>query len=367
MKKILGLSGSLSTNFNYLKMVISDPERKGLLQMCWEFLKCSVARRCIAVHYLTSFLYRRDVRNIYDYISKGEADAVQEKINNPILTDLINNKLSFVEHFGRGGFPVPRLLGYNILEKMYLRGVDTWKVVDLSSPQDLKDSLDHLMALWGIEGVFLKHIRGTNGKGAFRVELTQLHKTLEIERIHSAVSKNSYVLQQAVVQHAEMSRLNPSSVNTMRIDTFRAPGSQAEILSALLRVGGKDNCVDAVGAGGVFVGIHLDSGKLKETARNFFHGSKMFGTFKANPANGIVFEGFQVPLFDEVKRTVIQAAGWIPPALVGWDVAVGPSGPVLIEANVLYYGLTMSDIAYGGYRKNPVFQKVMAYANEKRK
>lgn len=365
MKKILGLSGNLTTNCHYLRMVISDPERKGLLQMCWEFLRCSVARRCIAVHYLTSFLYRRHVHNIFDYVSKGEANAVQDKINNPKLTDLVNNKLSFVEHFERGGFPVPRLLGYNILDKMYLRVVDTWKVAELSSPQVLKESLDHLMTSWGIEEVFLKHIRGTNGKGAFRVERAQLQNTLEIERLHSAVSKNSYVLQQVVVQHPELSSLNPSSLNTMRIDTFRAPGSQAEILSALLRVGGKGNRVDAVAAGGVFVGIHLESGKLKERARNFFHGSKVFGTFKANPANGILFDGFQVPLFDKVKQTVIQAAGWIPPALVGWDVAVGPSGPVLIEANVLYYGLTMSDIAYGGYRKNPVYQKVLAYANRR--
>jgi hypothetical protein len=365
MKKVLGLSGSLTTNFHYLRMVISDPERKGLLQMCREFLRCSVASRGIAVHYLTSFLYRRQVHNIFDYVSKREADAVQEKINNPKLRDLINNKLTFAEHFERGGFPVPRLLGYNILDKLYLRMADKWEVAELSSPQVLQESLDHLMTSWGVEEVFLKHIRGTNGKGACRVERMQLQKTNEMEKMHSAVSKNSYVLQQVVVQHPEMSRFNPGPLNTMRIDTYRAPGSQAEIISALLRVGGQVNFVDAVGAGGVFVGIHLDSGKLKEKAMNFFHGSKVFGTFKANPANGIIFDGFQLPLFDEVKQTVIKAAGWIPPALVGWDVAVGPSGPVFIEANVLYYGLTMSDIAYGGYRKNPVFQKALEYANRK--
>lgn len=290
---------------------------------------------------------------------------MQDKINDPRLADLITNKLSFVEHFERGGFPVPHLLGYNVLDKIYLRLVDRWEVAELSSPHVLKESLGHLMASWGIEEVFLKPIRGSQGLGACRVARAHLHTPLEMERLHSAVSNHSYVLQQVVEQHPELSRLNPSALNTMRIDTFRAPGSPAEILSAFLRVGGKGNCVDNVSAGGVLVGIHLDSGKLKEKALNFLHGSQTFGTFKANPANGILFDGFLVPLFDEVKQTVTQAAGWIPPALVGWDVAVGPSGPLLIEANVLYYGIISSDIAYGGYRKNPVYQRVLAYANRR--
>lgn len=330
--------------------------------MCWEFLRCSVTMRGIAVHYLSSLLYRRHVHNIFDYISRREEKEVQDKINDPKLTDLVTNKLSFVEHFERGGFPVPNLLGYNVLDKLYLKNVDNkWGVRELSSPQVLKKSLHDLMASWGIEEVFLKPIRGSQGAGAYRVVRTQLHTPLEIERLHSVVSKNSYVLQQVVVQHPELSRLNPGVLNTMRIDTFRAPGSQAEILSAFLRVGGKGNCVDNVSAGGVFVGVHLDSGKLKENALNFFHGSQVFGIFKTNPANGILFDGFQVPLFNEVIQTVIQAAGYIPPALVGWDVAVGPSGPVLIEANVLYYGIITSDMAYGGYKKNPVYQKVLNY------
>ncbi len=331
--------------------------------MCWEFFRCSVKTRCIALHYLSSFLYRRNVDNIFDYVSRREADEVQDKINDPKLADLITNKLSFVEYFERGGLPVPRLLGYNALSKVYLRLGDRWEAVDLSSPQVLRDSLNRLMTSWKIEEVFLKYIRGSQGVGAVRVTRPQLDIPLGLEKLYYAVSKNSYVIQEVVEQHSELSRLNPSSLNTMRIDTFRAPGSQAEIISAFLRVGGKDNSVDNVSAGGVLVGIHLDSGKLKEKALNFFHGSQALGIFKANPVNGILFDGFQIPLFDEVKQTTIQAAGWIPPALVGWDVAVGSTKPVLIEANVLYYGITSSDIAYGGYKKNPVYKKALVYAN----
>ena len=349
--------------FHNLKRVISDPERKNLAQMCWEFIRCSVVNRCIAVHYITSLLYRRNVHNIFDYISRKEEKKVQDKINDPSLSDLISNKLSFVDYFERGGFPVPRLLGYNVLDKLYMKIDDRWEVTELSSPIMLKKSFTHLMASWGITEVFLKPIRGSQGLGADKITLDQLHAPHAIERLHSNICQNSNVIQQVVEQHPELSRLNPGVLNTMRIDTFRASGAQAEILSAFLRVGGKGNNVDNVSAGGVFVGIHLETGKLKEKALNFFHGSQSFGTFIANPANGVLFDGFLVPLFDEVKETVIRAAEYIPSALVGWDVAVGPSGPVLIEANCLYYGVISSDIAYGGYKKNPVYQKVLAYAN----
>ena len=365
MARISKMLGRLIIIGHNLQRIILDPGRKSLPQMSWEFLRCSFATKSIAVHYFTSLLYRRNVHNILDYISNKEANEIQDNINDPQLGNLVNDKLNFVEHFERGGFPVPRLLGYNALDKIYLKLNDRWEVAELSTPQALKESLEHLMANWKIEEVFLKPIHGTQGRGAYRVTQAQLHSPLEIERLHSAISRSSYVFQQVVEQHPQLSRLNPSALNTMRIDTFRTPGEKAEILSAFLRVGGKGNFVDNVSAGGVFVSIHMDSGKLKEYALNLFHGSHTFGIFKASPATDLLFDGFQVPLFDEVKQTVIQAAEYIPSALVGWDVAVGPSGPVLIEAHVSYYGLTVSDFAYGGYRKNPVYQKALAYAKRK--
>lgn len=44
--------------------------------------------------------------------------------------------------------------------------------------------------------------------------------------------------------------------------------------------------------------------------------------------------------------------------LVGWDVGIGESEPVLIEGNS-DYGINSNDMAYGGYLTNPVFRKVL--------
>lgn len=48
--------------------------------------------------------------------------------------------------------------------------------------------------------------------------------------------------------------------------------------------------------------------------------------------------------------------------MVGWDVAIGPSGPILIEGNSNYDN-TGNDQADGGYRANPVFRKALHEIN----
>ena len=74
-----------------------------------------------------------------------------------------------------------------------------------------------------------------------------------------------FIIQDEVVQHPEMTRLNPSSLNTIRIDTFKEP------------VGGRRCCrhscawlwemiVDNIGDGGLYAGVNLEDGTLKQHA-----------------------------------------------------------------------------------------------------
>ncbi len=174
MRTISQIFGRLTSISRNLQKVISDPERKSLPLMVQEFIRCGIVTRCIPVHYFTSFLYRRNVNNIFDYVSRREADEVQEKINSPALADLLTNKLNFSEHFARGGLPVPRLFGYNILDKLYMQVDGRWEVAELSSPQKMKDSFNRLMADWGVDEVFIKLIRGSQGVGALKIKGDQL-------------------------------------------------------------------------------------------------------------------------------------------------------------------------------------------------
>jgi hypothetical protein len=44
--------------------------------------------------------------------------------------------------------------------------------------------------------------------------------------------------------------------------------------------------------------------------------------------------------------------------LVGWDVAILPDGPAIIEGNDRYHK-GIQEMAYGGYRRHPTFARIL--------
>ena len=81
--------------------------------------------------------------------------------------------------------------------------------------------------------------------------------------------------------------------------------------------------------------------------------------FTQHPDTGTIFDNFKIPYFEELKRLTKNAAILLPDKLIGGDIGISDKGPVLIEGNG-YYGIDVSDLAYGGYRKHPVFKKILA-------
>ena len=144
---------------------------------------------------------------------------------------------------------------------------------------------------------------------------------------HRAV-ENRYFFEELVVQHPELSRLCPTSVNTMRIMTFNDHGSP-RIIWLGLRVGNGVNPVDNFHAGGMGVSIDIETGKLVGEGID-----KGLRHFAEHPSTHVRFDGFQIPCFEEAKQLVLKAALESDKILVvGWDVAISKDGPVIIEGN----------------------------------
>jgi len=56
--------------------------------------------------------------------------------------------------------------------------------------------------------------------------------------------------------------------------------------------------------------------------------------FGEHPVTGVAITGFQVPLYNEVLELVDRLARRVPAfPYIGWDIAITPSGPVVIEGN----------------------------------
>ena len=130
-----------------------------------------------------------------------------------------------------------------------------------------------------------------------------------------------------MVQHPDMAKLCPTSVNTCRIATLLGDKKQG-IVYAFLRIG-NGKVMDNVDCGGMAARIDLESGKLLTVGAD-----KQGNTYEKHPMTGTPIVGFTIPYWEEAKAMCLEAAQVVPQMrFVAWDVAITPNGPTFIEGN----------------------------------
>lgn len=154
----------------------------------------------------------------------------------------------------------------------------------------------------------------------------------------------NFVVQKIIVQHCEIKRIHPSSVNTIRIVTLLFKG-KVHILSSILRMGVNGSRVDNASVGGITCGIK-ESGQLKDVAY-----SKYGIKYERHP-QGFNFTECIIPSFDKIKEIVKkQQEKMAHFRLISWDIAIGEDGePILIEAN-----LRLGDLGIHQLNNGPLF------------
>lgn len=164
-----------------------------------------------------------------------------------------------------------------------------------------------------------------------------------LERVH----KTDFLIQECFVQSEFMSQFNPSSVNTIRLNTYRDVNNGAiHILGAALRIGAKGAKVDNATSGGVIIGID-DIGKIGYCAYDKYGHKKTF-------YNDIDFSknDFIIPNFEGVKNFAIKITKRLPHmSLLALDVVLDRSNtPKLIEVNSNSFSVKFLQLT-----KQPVF------------
>ena len=150
---------------------------------------------------------------------------------------------------------------------------------------------------------------------------------LTIEQLFHNYGKN-WLIQKKVKQHAGMSALNPTSINTMRILSYRS-GMEILIVYSVIRIGRKGQVIDNQCAGGISTTITKE-GKLGKYA---FGGYSTDNVEKTD--TGVVLDGYKLPSYDKAVAFVKELHYQLPFFnLIGWDVAMQENGePILIEWN----------------------------------
>lgn len=181
-----------------------------------------------------------------------------------------------------------------------------------------------------LKNVIIKPSRLSEGKGVQLFSATEGVTTLDGKSISQVFKeyKKDYLIQECVKQHKDMAALNPTSVNTMRILSYRS-GMEVLIIYSVVRIGRSGAVVDNQCAGGISTTISKD-GKL---------GKEAFGGFSTDNIEktdtGIALEGYQLPSYDKAVEMVKRLHLRLPFFnILGWDVAIQEDGePVLIEFN----------------------------------
>lgn len=141
--------------------------------------------------------------------------------------------------------------------------------------------------------------------------------------------ESNYIIQEIVTQHPEMSKLNPTSLNTCRLYTYRRVGSgEYVLLGSAVRFGGNGAFRDNACTGGGFCKIH-DDGSVNDKIHNY----RRFGWGSLKSEKDV--STLVIPNYQKVVETAKKLHGTIPYMdLIGWDIAVDTDGePVLIELN----------------------------------
>ncbi len=180
--------------------------------------------------------------------------------------------------------------------------------------------------------VMAKPAEGECGHGIEKLRLDRF-STLEEACDYLLAPENGFgVVEDVIVQHPEMRRLYPDSVNCLRMTTLLVD-EEPHMLYAVLKTGNNGNFVDNLESGGFACHVDRDTGVVCGPG----HTSSSISDaqlVEVHPATGVAFRGFRVPFYHEAVELVRKAATVVPQVrYIGWDVCITESGPAIIEGN----------------------------------
>ena len=235
------------------------------------------------------------------YLTRGRNNALIKKYNDQSYVHIFNNKDEFNELF----------------EEFLHRD---WVLV---KPENKEKVLEFFAKH---DRFMVKPLDGCCGKG---VELVELSSYASPEAAFNAlVSGDPVELEELIVQHPEVSAVYPNSINTVRTVSITKDGVP-HIICTYFRIGNGGRHVDNFNSGGMVAPVDEITGIVKDRAID-----KNKTLYENHPQTGTPIKGFQFPDWDKAMDMVKQAATRVSQVgYVGWDVAFGGDGPMLVEGN----------------------------------
>lgn len=194
-----------------------------------------------------------------------------------------------------------------------------WIVVDENTPRKTIESFINKYS-----EVLVKPNTGEQGGGIFKATKDNVDNI-----INNLSGDNSLLLEEIVVNCKEVKAINPSSLNTFRINTIVDKDGIVHVFSVILRVGVKGKAVDNWGGGGVGYYFDINSGVCIRPGMDKAHNLYIY-----HPYTNIKMLGFEIPHYGDMIDYVMKLASFdLRARYVGWDIAMTDNGFELIEMN----------------------------------
>lgn len=335
-----------------IKVFFKNPNKKSYFKMGREVLVLWVTKKELPLYYF-KHIYKKEVTNYRDYIGTRETARIHasKKLHKQEYTSILRNKLNFALYCERNAIRTPKLIAYNFGRSFFFGN----SIREITNSKELIHFYTEVFESTDIEAIFFRPLALNQGQGCFMLNRGKFSQQLQSQ--YDNLMSGDYIHTKVIAQHRQINTIYAKSINTLRILTY-IEDRKVHIVSSYMRMGSGGSFIDNVSSGGFFVGIDQEHGTLKQKG---YRDMKFGGQeLEEHPDTGVKFENFRIPYFEEACELVVKATKYIPNRLIGWDVAITPTGPTIIEGNE-DAGLFSSDVAYGGLLKNPQMKKIMAW------
>lgn len=181
---------------------------------------------------------------------------------------------------------------------------------------------------FGLElGTFIvKPKAGTCGQGVEKVLASAVTDWAALRK--RLLQNGQNLCEEVIVQHPDLDAIWPGCINTVRLVTILC-GETVHIVAAYLRVGSGARPVDNFNSGGMVMPVDRVRGVILAHAVD-----KAGYIYERHPVTDAQFCGFHIPMWQDCLDLAKRAA-LVEPRVryIGWDIAVRPNGPALVEGN----------------------------------
>lgn len=265
----------------------------------------------------------------------GEQDRRrwQERLNPRAYRHFAEDKLISKRYLAAAGIAVPRLLGV----------IGPHGRAETGEPLQGPGDLRKWLAGPEIRHVVLKPVLGSKGAGVLalgeRLAEAEWERPPEgritvegvLEHLARYRHQPYFLAEERLRCHPALADLPGGILHTARVVTVLAP--EPEVVVATFRIGRGAEIADNFSKGNLAAPVDLATGRLGSAVGK----GTGLGRHRLHPDTGAAIEGRVLPDWPEAMALVRRAAAAVPfLRAIGWDVALTPDGPQVVELNGMF-------------------------------